>query len=167
MTAAVRLACAVTIAIAAPAHAEEEEDDDAAPAPRWHGSLSAGGSLLLTGDQGDGFRLDASLSVQPPGRFGGVVAARAFDDDPRSVMLTGGVEYQAAAARPRLVLTLYADAGIETAATAPVVGLGTRTTFVVWGPFGLVGDTGLHLVIDGSDDTRLVIASSLGIALVR
>ena len=155
---------------AAPARRPDRPDDrtDAPPSASqaWHGSLSVGGSLLLTGENGDRTRFDASLSVQPPGRFGGVIAARAFDEDPRSVMLTGGLEYQAAAARPRLVLTLYVDAGIETSSTALVVGVGSRTTFAIIGPLGLVGDTGAHLQID-DDEVRLVIGSSLGIALIR
>ena len=156
----VRIA-AVLVVLAGPAHA-----DDDAPPRRFHASISAGGSLLLTGDRGDTTRLDASISLQPWRRFGAVLALRAFDEEPVSMMLTGGVEYQAAASRPRLVLSLYADVGIETAGKDPVIGGGVRTTFVAIGPVGIVADTGLHLVMD-PDDVRLVIGSALMLAIVR
>jgi hypothetical protein len=147
--------------LAAPARADD------APAPRrFHASISAGGSLLLAGDRGDATRLDASVSLQPWRRYGAVLAVRAADEDPVSMMLTGGVEYQAAASRPRLVLSLYADVGLETAGRDPVAGAGVRTTFVAFGPVGIVADTGLHLVMD-PDDVRLVIGSALMLAIVR
>jgi len=157
------------VAFAGPAIADEavDEDQPAAPARHWHGSLSVGASLLSTGDGGDTTRFDASISFQPHRRFGAVVAARAFDDAPRSVMLTAGVEYQAAASRPRLVLSLYADVGVETAGKDPVLGVGVRTTLIVLGPVGVVADTGFHLVIDGMDRTRLVIGTALMLAVAR
>lgn len=157
-----RRAAVLVAALASPALA-----DDGEPAPvRVHGSLSAGGSLLFTGERGDATRLDASLSIQPWRRFGAVIAARAIDEDPVGMMLTAGVEYQAAASRPRLVLALYADAGVETAGRDPVIGAGVRTTFVMFGPVGVVADTGMHLVMD-ADDARLVIGSALMLAIAR
>jgi hypothetical protein len=144
-----------------------DDDDDGRPAPTWHASIGAGTSLLLTGDHGDAARFDGAVSFQFAGsRFGVLAAARAFDDDPRDVLLTAGVEYQAAASRPRIVLTLYADAGVATAATNPVLGAGTRTVFRLIGPLSLIGDTGFHLVVDG-DDTTLVIGSALLLGLSR
>jgi hypothetical protein len=153
---------ALVVVLAAPAHA----DDDEAPPRRFHGSIAAGGSLLLTGDRGDSTRLDAALSLQPWRRFGAVLAVRALGAEPVSMMLTGGIEYQAAASRPRLVLALYADAGVETGGTDAVVGVGVRTTFVAFGPVGVVLDSGFHFVAD-PDDARLVIGSALMLALVR
>jgi hypothetical protein len=153
-------AIAIVVAMAPAAHADDT----------WHGSIGAGGSILITGSQDDRTRFDAAISVMPGGRFGrfgALAAVRAIDDDPGSAIVTAGVEYQAAASRPRLVLTLYADLGVETSATAPVIGAGSRTWFKIVGPLGLVADTGFHLVIDGADDTRLVIGSTLMLALIR
>src|SRR5687767_14004494 len=146
--------------------AARAEDAEPPPPPRFHGSLSAGGSLLLTGAGGDATRFDASISIQPWRRFGAVLAVRASDEEPRAMMLTAGVEYQAAASRPRLVMALYADAGVETAGTDPVIGAGLRTTLVVVGPLGVIADTGFHLVLD-PDDLRMVIGSALMIAVAR
>jgi hypothetical protein len=151
----------VLLALGGVARAEEP------PPVTWHGSIAAGGSLLLTGDGGDATRFDGSISFQPFRRFGFVAAVRAIDGEPRSAIVTAGVEYQAAASRPRLVLSLYADAGLETAERSPVVGGGLRTTFRLFGPLGLVGDTGFHLVVDGVDDSRLVIGSALMLAVIR
>jgi hypothetical protein len=65
------------------------------------------------------------------------------------------------------VLTLYADAGVETAGKTPVLGFGTRTVFRIIGPLALIGDTGFHLVLDGLDDTTLVIGSALMLGVAR
>ncbi|MCW5807531.1 MAG: hypothetical protein KIT31_34560 [Deltaproteobacteria bacterium] len=137
--------------------------DDALPipAPRrpWHGSLGAGGSLLATGARGDGTRFDLAADLKPRSRFGALVAWRAFDGDHRG-LLTGGVVYEAGAARPRLVLDLHADAGIDLDNVRPLVGGGLRTTITVIAPLAVQLDTGALLVVDGVEGTRLQIYTS-------
>lgn len=147
----------------------DSDSDSDLPKPQpWHGAVGLGGSLLLTGANHDATRFDAAISFQfPASRFAILAAGRAFDDKPRDALLTAGVEYQAAASRPRLVLTLYADAGVETAATHAVAGFGTRTIFRIIGPLSVIADTGFHLVLDGLDDTTLVIGSTLLVGVSR
>jgi hypothetical protein len=127
-----------------------------------HGSVGAGGSLLLTGDNGDRNRFDVEVDVEPGSRFGGLVALRGFDPDHRG-LLCAGLVYEAGAARPRLVLDLHGDAGADLDQRAPLVGGGIRTTITIVGPLGIALDTGGYLVIDGVDHTRLVLATGAAV----
>jgi len=129
-----------------------------------HGSIGGGGSLLLTGDRGDRTRFELELDIKPTNRFGGLVAWRAFDADHHG-MLLGGLVYEAGAARPLLVVDLHGEAGVELDVTAPVLGGGVRTTLTVWKLIGVGFDAGGYLVIDGVDDTRLVIATSASLVI--
>ena len=129
----------------------------------WHGSVSAGGALVLTGDRGDRQRAELAIDLKPRSRFGGVVAWRAFDRD-RDGLVTAGLVYECAAARPRLVLDLHVSIGIDLDDTVPLAGAGIRTTLAIVGPLGVVLDTGAYLVIDGIDDSRLQLQSSACLA---
>jgi hypothetical protein len=124
-----------------------------------HGSAGVGGTLVLTGDGGDRARLDAVVEVKPRSRFGGLVAWRAFDDHHHG-LVTAGVVYEGAAARPRLVLDLHAELGADLDARVPLVGGGIRTTLTIIGPLGVALDTGAYLVLDGIDRTRLQLQTS-------
>jgi len=127
-----------------------------ASADDWHGSIGGGGSLLVTGDNGGHrTRLDGELDVSY-GRYGGLVALRTFDSTHDGLVFAGLV-YEAAAARPTLVLDFHADAGYDLDVHAPVAGGGLRTTVAIVGPLGVALDTGFYVVIDGVDNTRLVI----------
>jgi hypothetical protein len=128
-----------------------------------HGSVSAGGTLLLTGDEGTRNRGELELDVEPQSRFGALVAWRAFDQDHKG-LVTAGLIYEGGAARPRLVLDLHGDVGVDLDHKAPVVGGGIRTVLTLIGPLGLALDTGAYLVIDGVDSTRLQFQSGLGLA---
>ena len=119
-----------------------------------HGSISAGGTLLLTGDDGDRQRAELELDVEPYSRYGVLVAWRGFDRG-HAGLVTAGLAYEAGAARPRLALDLHADAGADLDQHAPVIGGGVRTLLVLIGPLGLALDSGAYLVIDGVDHTRL------------
>jgi len=150
---------ALCAALAGTAHA-----DDETPPPRpIHGSAGAGGGFLLTGaNGGNRGRLDAEIDVSPGGafgRFGGSLAWRAVDRDHAGLACVG-VVYEAAAARPRLVLDLHADLGADVDVKAPLVGGGIRSTLTIIGPLGVALDTGAYLVIDGIADTRLAIESN-------
>jgi len=148
-------ALAVLCLLAVPAHAERP----------WHGSVGAGGMVMYTGYQGDRWRFEAEVDIEPKSRFGALVAWRGFDPEHRGILL-GGLVYEAGAARPLLVIDLHADAGADLDQIAPVVGGGIRITLTAWGPFGVALDTGGYLVIDGIDGTRLVLGTSLS-AVVR
>lgn len=137
--------------------------------PAWadrpvHGSIGGGGSLLLTGAQGQRARFEVELDFKPKSRFGGLLAWRAFGGD-HDGMVMGGLVYEAGAARPRLVVDLHADVGADLDQTAPVFGGGARTTLTIWKALGLALDAGAYLVIDGVDDTRLVIATSASLVV--
>jgi hypothetical protein len=129
-----------------------------------HGSAGAGGALLLTG-AGDGARSRGEASVSVTNRrFGGVVAWRSFDRE-RDGLVTAGVLFEAAAARPRLVLSLHGDVGWDLDRGAPLVGGGLRTVLAVWGPFGVASDAGAYLIVDGVDSTRLQLQTSATLVL--
>lgn len=130
-----------------------------------HGSVGGGGSFLLTGDGGDRNRFELELDIEPASRFGGMLAWRAFDADHHGLLL-GGLVYEAGAARPRLVVDLHGDAGVDLDVWAPVIGGGVRTTLTIWKLLGVALDSGGYLVVDGIDDTRFVIATSAS-AVIR
>ncbi len=122
-----------------------------------HGSVSAGGALLLTGAAGDRQRAEVEVDVEPYSRFGALVAWRHVDRSYNG-MITGGLVYEAGAARPRLVVDLHGDVGFDLDQHAPVVGGGLRTTLALLGPVGLALDSGAYLVIDGLDHSRFALA---------
>jgi hypothetical protein len=129
-----------------------------------HGSLGVGGTLLLAGADGDRTRGELVLDVEPWSRFGAVVAWRGFDGG-HAGLVTAGVAYEAAAARPRVVIDLHGDLGADLDQHAPVVGGGVRALLVVVGPLGLGIDSGAYLVIDGVEHTRLAITVGGALAL--
>jgi hypothetical protein len=164
----VRWLVLAVVLVQAPRAIADDLDDEQPRAQPWHAAAGVGASLLLTGAGGDATRFDAALSFQfPNSRLGILAAGRAFDDKPRDALLTAGVEYQAAASRPRLVLTLYADLGVSTADPHAVAGLGTRTILRLIGPLSIIADTGFHLVLAGLSDTTLVIGSTLLLGISR
>jgi len=130
-----------------------------------HGSISAGGTLLLTGDNGDRQRAELELDVEPWSRFGAVVAWRGFDRS-HDGLITAGIAYEAAASRPRLVVDLHGDLGLDADLHAPVLGGGVRTVIAVVGPLGVTLDSGAYLVIDGIDRTRLQLAAGAALCMV-
>lgn len=134
----------------------------AQPQPRTlHGSAGVGGTFVLTGSQGDRTRADVAIDIKPWSRFGGIVVWRAFDEERRGLVLAGLV-FEAAAARPRLVLDLIAQVGADLDAEAPVVGGSIRNTLAIIGPLGVALETGAYLVYDGiaAGGTRLQIQSN-------
>jgi hypothetical protein len=159
-TGATRIIAALAIlgAAAPPARA------DGPAGRRFHGSAGAGGALLLTGGRGDRARLDAAIDLKLRGRFGVLAAWRALDQEHRG-LVTAGLVYEGAAARPRLVVDLHADLGADLDAGAPLAGGGIRTSLQIAGPLGVVVDAGAYLVIDGIERTRLQLQSSLLVAV--
>src|SRR5690606_20394623 len=109
-------------------------------------------------------RYELAFDFKPRSRYGGFVAWRAFDGEHHG-MLLGGLVFEGAASRPRLVLDLHADAGADLDQRAPVLGGGIRTTLTIWGPFGIAFDGGAYLVLDGLDDTRLRFQGSTSLVL--
>ncbi|MCA9677117.1 MAG: hypothetical protein KC464_18975, partial [Myxococcales bacterium] len=137
-------------------------------------SLGAGGSLLVTG-VGDGTRNrgEAHLELLPGGRwkrYGLLLALRhaTFDPPLDDALITAGVVFEAAASRPRLSLALHADVGFQLAARAPAAGGGLQTHLWLaprYVPIALVFDLTGHLVVDGVDDTALVLSASTALAI--
>lgn len=139
----------VTCLLASLAHAERG----------LHGSAGLGGTVVYTGERGDRWRFEATLDLKIRSRYGVVLGWRAFDDRHRG-LVTAGLAFEAAAARPRLAIDLHADAGADLDTRAPLLGAGLRTTIGIVGPLGVVLDGGGYLVIDGAD-TRLQLQGSL------
>jgi hypothetical protein len=129
-----------------------------------HGSVGGGTSFLLTGHGDDRNRYELEVDIKPASRFGGHLAWRAFDGDHHGLLL-GGLVYEGGAARPRLVVDLHGDVGVDLDVYAPVVGGGVRTTLMIWKLLGVAFDGGGYLVIDGVDDTRFVIAGSAALVI--
>lgn len=125
-----------------------------------HGSAGAGGSILITGSQGDRFRFDVVLDLKPRSRYGVLLAWRAFDAEHRG-LVTAGLLFEGAAARPTLVLDLHADVGVDLDQRAPLIGGGIRPTLQIIGPLGLVYDGGAYLILDGVESSRLQLQSTL------
>jgi hypothetical protein len=148
-----KLSLAIVAALAGTASAERG----------LHGSVAAGGALVMTGAQGDRFRLDVSFDVKPRSRYGLTGAWRGFDEDHHGLVMAG-IIYEGAAARPRLVLDLHGDGGVDLDAVRPLVGGGIRATLMIIRPLALVLDTGGYVVIDGVDGTRLQLMGSTGLA---
>lgn len=120
-----------------------------------HGSIAAGGALLVTGSDGDRLRNEVSVDLKPS-RYGVILGWRGFDagslgDGDHDGMLTGGLVYEAGAARPRLVLDLVGEVGWDLDQEAPLVGGGIRNTIGVIGPLAVVLHTSLYVVIEGGD----------------
>lgn len=128
-----------------------------------HGSVGAGGALLTTGAEGDRLRFEASVDLKLRSRYGLLLAWRAFDEDHHG-LVTAGLTYEGAAARPRLVLDLHADLGLDLDHGTPVAGGGIRTTLMIVGPTAVVLDATALLVLDGVDDTRLQLQTALLLA---
>ncbi len=150
-----RAAGVLVVALAAvPAHAERP----------LHGSFGGGSTLLATGAEGDRFRFDLALDVKPWSRYGLVVGWRAFDGD-RHGLVTGGLVYEGAAARPRLVVDLRVELGVDLEHPAPAAGGGVRATLTLIGPLGLAFDGAGYLVIDGIDGTRLQLQGSTAVVV--
>lgn len=134
----------------------------------WHGSAGVGGSLVLAGAQGDRLRLDVAVDLKPASRYGVSLAWRGIepkDTDHHDGLLIAGVVYEGAASRPRLVLDLHADVGFDLDARRPLFGGGIRPTLTIYGPLGLVFDTGVYVIVDGLDDTRVQLMSSTLLAV--
>lgn len=130
-----------------------------------HGSASAGGTLLLTGDGGDHQRAELELDVEPWSHLGALVAWRGFDGT-HDGLVTAGLAYEAGAARPRLVIDLHADLGLDLDQRAPVAGGGVRVLLEIIGPLGIALDSGSYLVVDGTQNTRLAITTGAAIAAI-
>jgi hypothetical protein len=128
----------------------------------WHGSAGVGGTLLVTGGDGDIGRAEVEVDIEPRSRFGALVAWRGFDRSHRG-LVAAGLVYEGGASRPRLVLDLHADIGADLDLRAPMLGGGARTVVTIVGPLGVAVDTGLYLVIDGIARTRLQLATGLAI----
>ena len=119
---------------------------------------------VVTGADNDRQRAEVELDIEPWSRFGGAIAWRGFDRA-HDGLVTAAIVYEAAASRPRLVVDLHADVGLDLDLRAPALGGGIRTLLVVIGPVGVALDTGAYLVIDGVDHTRLQIATGAALAV--
>ncbi len=146
--------------LASPAHADDRP---------WHGSVGGGGSFVVAGAQGDRHRLDVAIDLKPASRYGLSLAWRGIEpkdiDHHHDGLLIAGLVYEGAAARPRLVLDLHADVGVDLDARRPLFGGGIRPTLMIYGPLGLVFDTGVYVIVDGIDGTRVQLMSSTLLAV--
>ncbi|HUS68490.1 MAG TPA: hypothetical protein VMZ28_28340 [Kofleriaceae bacterium] len=137
----------------------------------WRGGAGAGGYLALTGPETTG--VTASAELLPGGhldRWGGRMEARSLDDPQDGIdagLVMGGVTYEAGASRPRLAMALHAEAGARLPDPRPALGAGIRTTLWIIGPIALAADSTATFVLDGVDDSELLLASSLTLGLAR
>ena len=134
-----------------------------------HGSLAAGGSLVVTGSDGDRLRNEVSFDIKPRSRYGLIAGWRAFDqgslgDGEHDGMLTAGIVFEAGAARPRLVLDLVGELGWDLDQSAPLAGAGIRNTIGVIGPLAAVLHSSLYVIVDGGD-TRVQLQGNLLVGL--
>ena len=161
---------AFSFAVAQTATCDDCHVEPAEPAPprrSLHGSIGVGGDLLLTGSEGDRNRLDAAVDLKFHSRLGVTLSWRAIE--PRAVdhhrgLVMGGLVFEGAASRPRLVLDLHGEVGVDLDARRPLFGGGIRPTLGIIGPVGLVFDSGLYFVIDGFHSRLQLQTSTLLVA---
>ncbi len=149
-------------ALLVPAPARAETSGAAPPAGQrpWHASVLAGGYFALSGPADLGAQVVATVS--PGGaveRFGVRASARSYEDRSDG-FFTLGVTFEAAASRPRLVLSLFAEAGLSNDENV-ITGAGIHTTLAIIGPFALGTDAAAHVIWDGVDTTMALTGSGM------
>lgn len=128
-----------------------------------HFHIGGGGFNALTGPK---WGPSGTVEYYPAGSFGrlGVRGdVRGFEGVEEGAV-TAGVVFEAAAARPRLQLSLHADIGFTFGTVRPVIGLGIQSQLWLIGPLALAIDGGPVLLYDGVD-TVLMLAQSLQLRL--
>ncbi|HTM19168.1 MAG TPA: hypothetical protein VL172_01630 [Kofleriaceae bacterium] len=128
-----------------------------------HVAAGAGGYSALTGPRWGPVAGAHYFPAGGWGRFGVRAEARGYQgvDEGDAVL---GVAFEAAAARPRLVMMLNAGAGSTLGAPHPVVQAGITTQLFLYGPLALALDGGGVLIIDGTD-TVLGLGNSFSLQL--
>ncbi|HUH01914.1 MAG TPA: hypothetical protein VML75_07945 [Kofleriaceae bacterium] len=145
--------CAALVALAMVCGARPGQAEPDRVRPR-HGGFGAGGFLGLTGP---GAGLAGGADFYPGGRFGRYGArseARIFRDQDDAVRGLGtlGLTYVAASARPRILISLHAEAGVALLGnTLPIAGGGVETHLWLYGPVALVTGAGVIFYFDGID----------------
>lgn len=141
------------------------------PGATWHGSVGAGGFAGVTGPSGTGLWAGAEFAPGGAlGRLGFRAEARTLDEDEsgsRRVLWSGGVTYLAAAAYPRLALSLHGEAGVVAPDGHAAVGGGVETQLMVVGPLAVAIDSTAQVVLAGVEDTDLILAGTLSVRLAR
>ena len=132
------------------------------------GALQATSELLLTGGK-PRQRSGLAVTAYVTRRLGLRAAVHLLPFDPLADtgVVTLGIAYRAAAARPKLELVVHAEAGLAWP-LAPALGAGTTTYLwpTRW-PVAITFDLGATAIVDGVVDSRLVIALGAGLALAR
>lgn len=176
MSPVVPLAVCLALVAAAPrAFADEDDAADAEGSAPFRLSLGAGGAALLSADDGETWRGLFAIDVYPGGpfgRFGASVALRSLLYDPYTAgLVTAGITYEAAAARPRLVMALHGEGGVtfgrDDGETRPAIGGGLKTHLGIIGPLAIATDVTAHLIAQDVDDLRLMVSLGAMITLVR
>lgn len=165
VSAAVSLAATFAIARATPHTASAE------PAREWHGGIGAGGYVAILGPVDSGLAAAAELSPGGAfGRLGARVEGRTLDGDLEDGidggLLLGGLVYEAAAARPRLAVSLHGEAGAAVPDPHLAVGGGVETTLWIVGPLAVGLDSTVHVVLRGVD-SELLLGGALTVRLAR
>jgi hypothetical protein len=167
--AAALAAAAVLCPAVAAAEPESEPPAGVASAPRrgFHWALGGGGFGAISGPSDWGTAVGLELLPGGPFRRVGLIGLARFDENTgESGMAAGGVVFEAAAARPRLWLSLHAEVGATWGPSQPVAGVGLKSHLMIWGPFAVCADTTAHVVYDGVD-SQLAVASTLLLELAR
>ena len=147
---------ALVLAVAGTAPASAE------PRPA-HGGFGGGSYLGLTGAEWGPIGVADYYPGGGFGRFGLRGELRGYEGLEHGHAVAG-VVYEAAAARPRLLISLHAGVGLSWTEVRPLVAGGIETQLWVLGPLSLVSGTDLVLRIDGID-TALAISGTLQLRL--
>ena len=141
------------------------------PGATWHGSVGMGGFAALTGPSETGLWAGAELAPGGAlGRLGFRAEARTLDESDsgtRRLLWSGGLTYLAAAAYPRLALSLHGEAGVVTPDAHAAVGGGVETQLAVVGPLAVAIDSTATVVLAGVDGTDLILAGTVSVRLAR
>lgn len=130
------------------------------------GALVGGGGLALSGG-GPVARADAGAIVYVGRRPGVYVGASRVALDGGSGLVTAGLAYRAAAARPRLELVVLVDGGVAWPRAA-VAGAGLLTFLwpTRW-PVAVVASLRAHAIVPDAADARVAWTTGLGLAIAR
>jgi hypothetical protein len=153
------------IALAALAAASASSRAVAEPSRSMHYGVGLGGYAAITGPSDWGPAIEMELSPAGVfGRAGARIELRGFEAW-EDGWITGGVTYEVGASRPRLVLSLHAEAGTTYGEVfRPVVGGGSQLQLFLLGPLAIGIDTTATLVYDGVD-SALALGTSFTVRL--
>ena len=126
---------------------------------RAHVGFGVGGTFAGTGSERTGWLVAFEfLPGKNWGRLGVRLSARGGSND--GLIGLAGLAFEAGASRPRLDIILTTEIGASSTGH-PIAAAGVETHLGVLGPIGIALNLNALLVVDGTQDTKLILSSGL------